>query len=100
MSDKNNLRQSDRKSVALTAELMQAEQAYPCNVLNLSAGGSKIEIAQILERGDSVGLQVGPGKPIRGHVAWSQTPYHGLRFDDDNENIAEKVMAIATYGSE
>ncbi len=98
MSDAKNLRQSDRKSVALQAELNQNEQSFPCSVLNLSTGGSKIEIAQLLERGDTVSLQVGPGTPIRGQIAWSQTPYYGLRFDDDNEDIAEKVMAIATYG--
>jgi len=98
MSDNKNLRQSERKDVALKAELTHDAQSHACNVLNLSTGGSKIEIAQILERDQAVDLRVGGGKAIRGHVAWSQTPYYGLRFDEDNEDVAETVMAIATYG--
>ena len=100
MPDKKNMRQSDRKSVSMQAVLKQDSKSYPCGVLNLSTGGSKIEIAQILERDQEIGLSVGGGKTITGHVAWSQTPYHGLRFDDGNEDIAETVMAIAMYGNE
>jgi len=80
---------------------MKDSQSFPCDVLNLSTGGSKIEIAQILEKDQSVELKVGGGSSITGHVAWSQTPYYGLRFDDENqEDIAHILMGIATYGGE
>lgn len=98
MAIKKNLRRSDRKSVSMQAELSHGSQSDACNVLNLSTGGSKIEIAQILEQDEQVALTVGGSKKISGHIAWSQTPYYGLRFDDGADDVAETLMAIATYG--
>mgnify|MGYP001099316831 FL=1 len=95
-----NKRRLERKSVSLKAELTLDSQSFPCDAHNLSTGGSKIEVAQILERDQSVELKVGSSSSIKGRIAWTQTPYYGLRFEDDSEDVANIIMGIATYGAD
>ncbi len=82
----------------MSAELISQDTVISCNVLNLSTGGSKIEIAQILEQDQRVDINIGNTGRITSRVAWTNTPYHGLEFEGNAEEMAEKLMAIAMYG--
>jgi len=94
----NYKRGNDRRDVSMRAELVSEDGVIPCSVLNLSTGGSKIEIAQILEQDQRVEINIGNTGKINSRVAWSNTPYHGLQFEGNAEEMAEKLMAIAMYG--
>ena len=93
-------RRSDRREVSIEAELTHDSTTFSCNVHNLSSGGSKFEIAQILERDDYVELKVGDEKSLRGRVAWAQTPYYGLHFDDEGNEWSETLAKIEAYKAE
>jgi hypothetical protein len=95
--EKENLRRNKRSHVAMSAELHSNDSVASCSVLNLSTGGTKIQIAQVLEQNAEVGINIGKVGQITGRVAWSRTPYHGLQFEENTEHIAEKLMAIALY---
>jgi len=68
-----------------------------CDLLNLSSGGSKFFIAQTLEQDEIVELRVGKGKKIRGRVAWAQTPYYGLVFDEEGNEWSTTQLKINAY---
>lgn len=100
MSRQLNRRQSERQDYSVEGELTSGFQSFSCSVINLSNGGSKVEIAQMLERDELVELSVGEGKSIKGRVAWSQTPYYGLQFDEEGNDLADTLRAIEAYKAE
>jgi len=93
-------RRSERHKVSIEAKLTRESESFSCNVHNLSSGGSKFEIAQILERDDYVELKVGDSKSLRGRVAWAKTPYYGLHFDDEGNEWSETLAKIEAYKAE
>ena len=99
MSDFGSRRQNPRTAVALSADVISDSGTEHCNVLDISAGGAKIEIAQTLEREAVVELKLGNAGRFPNRVAWKQSPYYGLQFKGDKEKTAETLMAIAVYGS-
>lgn len=94
----SNKREHDRKSLLADAKLMLESKQASCTVRDISIGGAKIETNCKLESKQSVKLQVEDIGEFVALVAWSRKNYLGLKFTGDQEDIGEKIMAIAMYG--
>jgi hypothetical protein len=90
-------RSEARYDVSYRAELTAGSVTDTCDILNLSSGGSKLFIAQTLEQNEIIELKVGKGQKIRGRVAWSQTPYYGLTFDEEGNEWSQTQLKIDAY---
>ncbi len=99
MSDFGSRRRDPRRGVKLTADVVSESGTEHCNVLDISAGGAKIEIAQALEREAAVELKLGRAGSFPSRVAWKQSPYYGLQFKGDKEKTAETLIGVALYGT-
>ena len=90
-------RSEARYDVAYRAELSTESVNDICDILNLSSGGSKLCIAQVLEQDEIVELRVGKGREIKARVAWAQTPYYGLTFDEEGNEWSKTQLKIDAY---
>ena len=99
MTNFGSRRRDKRSAVTLSADVISAGGSEHCNVIDISAGGAKIEIAQTLERDARVELKLGDAARFPSRVAWKQSPYYGLQFKGDKEKTAETLIGVALYGT-
>jgi hypothetical protein len=90
-------RSETRHDVDYRAELSSGSVVDTCDILNLSNGGSKLCIAQVLEQDEIVELRVGANRKIKARVAWAQTPYYGLTFDEEGNQWSKTQLKIDAY---
>jgi hypothetical protein len=76
-------RQFPRKRSLLPATLITAQGSFDCRVLNLSAGGAKLECAQSVAEGESLTLSVPAIGTFSGTAIWRAEGCFGVRFDTD-----------------
>ena len=76
-------RQFLRKKSLLPATLITAQGSFDCRVLNLSAGGAKVECAQSVAEAESRTLSVPAIGTFSGAVVWCGEGCFGMRFDTD-----------------
>ncbi len=65
-----------------------------CDVLNISAGGAKIRLAQPVEAASQVGLRIDRVGEFSGRVAWRDGAILGIDFHDQLREIARIVEGI------
>jgi hypothetical protein len=99
MSKGREKREEERQEVSLPAKVTSAGGEIPCQVLNISPGGAKIEAHEEFDKEAEIKLTfVGYGG-IDGRVVWRQAGFHGLQFKGDRDKIVEILLAVATYRS-
>lgn len=91
-------RQHPRKKVFLRAELRSGNDAAPCDILNLSAGGARISSTLKVSAGSRVILNLEPFGELPGEIVWQNGEEMGINFQKDPAQIAEIVLGIALYG--
>jgi len=96
-SDPNVERALDRKDVLFAANLLIGEQKVACEIINISFGGAQVRVSKPLKSGEKMTLEIDPFGFYDMEVRWCRKPDTGLKFNDDQDKVAELVMAIATY---
>lgn len=81
-------RQFLRKKSLLPASVITPLGSFDCQVLDLSAGGAKVECTQSLVEGDSLRLMVNAIGTFSGTVIWCREGCFGMRFDADTAKAA------------
>ncbi|MDP6172593.1 MAG: PilZ domain-containing protein [Rhodospirillales bacterium] len=98
MAEATSRREHERKSVLVGAEVSAEGKTYVCDVIDISTGGAKIKIEQDLPTQTEVELKFDPYGTFPAVIRWSNDGFHGLKFSGDRDELAEHLMAMATYG--
>lgn len=85
------LRSTVRKRVLWAAKLARGAKRYDCVVVDLSLGGARVHLAQLMNKGEVVTLKLDRLGPLRAEVVWQEEQSLGLRFVDDAKTIADMI---------
>jgi hypothetical protein len=95
-------RKHERRDVKLYGLLMVGDAAdapsVACEIVNLSAGGAKIKLAEPVGHPAVVVLEIAPGGKYPADVIWKSPPFVGLKFRPSPEAMAKVLDAIAPFG--
>lgn len=94
-------RAHERSKVALAGYLIldeDADEEIGCEIADLSPGGAKVKVGMRFKIGTAMQLKIGTLGPYPVTVRWQRLSDVGLRFELDEETMAEVIMAVATYG--
>lgn len=83
-----------RQAVILAAKLRDSQGSVPCDVLDLSAGGAKVQASVDFPVGAEVQLEIGELQSFHATVAWCQGAFLGLNFHESPENVATSMPAL------
>jgi hypothetical protein len=77
-------RKAERRIVNLAAALREAgATTTPVQVLDISAGGYKVQTDAHLEEGSEVWLKIPGSEAKRGHVVWTKENEAGCEFESE-----------------
>ncbi len=88
----------ERTDTSLAGSLSTGDGTSACVVIDISAGGARVEVDLPLRDAKTVDLAIGAFDPILGDVAWSRDGALGIRFTDSTDKVAEILAGIAIYG--
>jgi len=95
-------RKHERRDVRLHGMLMVGEAAdapaVACEIVNLSAGGAKVKLAEPVGHPAVVVLEIAPGGKYAADVIWKSPPFVGLKFRPSPEAMARVLSALAAFG--
>ncbi|MGF1609097.1 MAG: PilZ domain-containing protein [Kiloniellales bacterium] len=92
-----------RRSILLAATLRDDEGAVECDLIDLSAGGAKVQVAVPFVVGAQLLLTIGDEHSFYSKVAWRDGEFLGLRFIEPPDSVAAAIPNIlkgATDGRE
>ena len=90
-------RAHERHDVSIEATLCGGYESLECNVHNLSGGGLKLVISQMLEQDEQVQVRLGKNRTVKARVAWALTPFYGLHFDEQGNEWTATRKKIEAY---
>ena len=97
-NDSYSRRAHARHDVLLKARVMDEERWHDCSILNISAGGVKLQLDHPIGQGTVVRLEIGNFGQFNGTVVWRHGDGLGIKFSHDPSKIAEVLMGLALYG--
>lgn len=83
-----------RRSILLAATLRDEEGAVECDLIDLSAGGAKVQVAVPFVVGAQLLLTVGDEHSFYSKVAWRDGDFLGLRFIEPPDSVAAAIPNI------
>lgn len=87
-----------RHDVLLKARVMDEGRWHDCSILNISAGGVKLQLDHPIGQGTAVMLELGNFGQFNGTVVWQHGGGLGIKFSQDPSKMAEVLMGLALYG--
>ena len=91
LSDPADRREQTRRSVMWGALALSSGLQFKCVVLNISAGGAKIRIAQPFPPGTPVTLMVTRFGEFPAYVVWERGERLGLKFQEPPDAVAQRL---------
>jgi hypothetical protein len=95
-------RKHERRDVRLHGTLMVGEAgdgpSIACEIVNLSAGGAKVKLAELVADPCVVVLEIASGGQYPADVIWKSPPFVGLKFRPSPEVMAKVLAALAPFG--
>lgn len=95
-------REHERRDVKLYGMLIIGEAAgapsVACEVVNLSAGGAKVKLAEPVANPCVVVLDVVQLGKYPADVIWTSMPFLGLKFRPSPEVMAKIIRTMALFG--
>lgn len=95
---KDNKRKNTREKILTKAEILAEGDWYDCRLLDISAGGAKLQLDRHIDRGLAVILQIGKFGQFNATIAWQQSGELGVKFNHDALEMAGVIMGLASYG--
>ena len=83
-----------RRSVYVAARITSSERDDPCEILNISAGGAKIRVAEGAVYDPEVLLTIESHGTFAARVCWREGSQIGLEFAGDRERAARLVWDL------
>ena len=93
-ADLNERQRHPRTAVFCPGELASAEQAWDCEILDISAGGAKIRLATPLDPAAELSLTIGSHGTLPVQVMWQNGQYLGVAFLCDLETSTQLVRDV------
>ncbi len=90
-------RKHSRNSVLFKAQIFFENQSIDCEIMDISAGGARVRGERQLEHGLSVILNLDPFGEIPCEIAWQKGIILGMKFQGNQEEVAEIILAMAVY---
>ena len=90
----NDRQRHPRTAVLCQAKLASGEQAWDCEILDISAGGAKIRLTTPLGPGAELSLTIGSHGTFPVQVMWQNGQYLGVAFLCDLETSIELVEDV------
>jgi len=92
-------REHTRKPVVFASEMFFDNIEVSCSIINISAGGAKLRIAEEIEKkyprtGE---LDIIPFGRFTVTIVWHSGEHLGVKFFDAPDKMAEVLIAMAVY---
>lgn len=84
--------------LGVSASLELDRRWRDCRIVNISPGGAKVIVTGPSGRGKSAHLKIARFGRFTAAVVWRAGSELGLRFDHNQEKIAEVILGLAVYG--
>lgn len=84
--------------LGVSASLEVNRQWRDCRIVNISPGGAKVALTGASGRGKSARLKIARFGQFTAAIVWRAGSELGLRFDQNQEKIAEVILGLAVYG--
>jgi hypothetical protein len=91
-------RRHERTDSTLAGSLTTSGHRRPCLILDISAGGARIEVGIPIDNFAPADLAIGAFEPISGELVWARGDVFGLRFSQPAEQVAEVLAGVVVYG--
>jgi len=91
-------RAHDRRTILVEARIMAYGKWHDCRILNISAGGAKLQLGIQILQDSVVQLEIGSFGQFGGTVVWQNGEDLGIKFTHSPAEMTEVVMGIAIYG--
>lgn len=83
-----------RHETLCTGTVFVGEQAMECDVLNISTGGAKIRLPEMVETDSTLRIRIDRVGEFTGRVAWRNGSTCGVEFHDELAEVARIVEDI------
>jgi len=92
-------REHTRKRVAFTSEMLFDNKKTSCSIINISAGGAKLKIAEKRENEypRTAVLDITPYGRFKVKIVWHSDEHLGVSFFDAPDKMTEVLIAMAVY---
>jgi len=87
-----------RHTVLVAGRLWSGNEWQTCEVVNVSVGGAKLRVLGIYCKDQELVMEIKSCGKFPGVVAWVRGDEVGLHFTGDPAEIAEALIALATFG--
>ncbi len=82
-----NRRQFERSSTLWNATLASGDSLYDCIVMNISANGAGLQLADDAVLATTVVLQFPRFGNFEGHISWQRGRYVGVQFTAEPDSV-------------
>jgi hypothetical protein len=90
-------RANERTSSLVDGRIASKGEWHNCRIVDVSVGGARLWLEYVLPETNEALLEIGHFGQFRTHLAWQQGKNVGVRFAHEPAEMAELVMALATY---
>ena len=94
MPSETSRRTTRRMKVMWNAALRCGDTTSDCQVLDISAGGSRIRLAEPLPVRSEVVLVVDRVGRVPGQIIWRRGNYAGIQFLEDRQTVQERLCRV------
>jgi hypothetical protein len=88
----------NRHSLRVSGRIQAEGLWQDCEVVNVSAGGAKLQVQGEYRQGQELTLEIDPCGLFPGVVAWVRGGELGLQFSGGPAEVAEALIGLITYG--
>lgn len=92
-SDGSERRCYPRDTVVYAGRLSFGAHEFPCTVLNISAGGAQLRLAQQVQAWTIATLQIDRFGKFHGRIVWQRGETIGLQFLEDPVLVTKRIIA-------
>lgn len=93
-----NRRQHERSAASFEASIVSADSKVGGRVIDISAGGAKVEVDRPIEPKTAITLSIERFGDYKGEIAWLRGDTVGVKFFEDPLVMSEVAYAMAVYG--
>jgi len=95
-----NKQQHMRYSTFARGKLFAGDREVDCDMLNISLGGAKLQLAEPVEADSDIRFQIEQVGEFSGRVAWRNGANVGIKFHEELSDVAGIVEAISIEGGD
>lgn len=91
----SHFRDAPRRPLRWKASLWEGDNQHPCTILDLSIGGTKVQMETPLEPGTSVRLEIPDLCVLEGQASWYKYGCLGVQFSTSPHDVRSLLGAKA-----